>query len=99
MHQPGNMPMRNGMPMQPGNMPMMGDMSMMASLDKLPPQRLEAVFMSDMIPHHQSAIDMAGLAADRAAHQEVKDLAKSITASQSAEIEQMNGWLSSWYGL
>jgi uncharacterized protein (DUF305 family) len=98
MHHPG---MGAGMPMhqQQGNMPMMGDMSMMASLDKLPPQRLEAVFMSQMIPHHQSAIEMAGLVADRAAHPEVKDLAKGITTSQSAEIEQMNGWLSSWYGL
>jgi uncharacterized protein (DUF305 family) len=106
MHQPSmgagaGMPMHQGnMPMhQQGNMPMMHDMSMMASLDKLPPQRLEAVFMSQMIPHHQSAIEMAGLVADRAAHQEVKDLANGITTSQSAEIEQMNGWLSNWYGL
>jgi len=94
------MPMQPGMPMgQTGDMSMMNDMSMMESLWQLPPQRLEVVFLSQMIPHHQSAIDMARLVPDRAAHQELKDLAKNITESQSAEIDKMNGWLSSWYSL
>jgi len=94
------MPMHGGMPMgQMGDMPMMHDMSMMASLWKLTPQRLEAVFMSQMVPHHQGAIDMARLVPERAAHQELKDLSKTIIESQSAEIEQMNGWLSGWYSL
>jgi uncharacterized protein (DUF305 family) len=89
-----------GMPMQSG-MPMgqMGDMSMMGDLWKLPPKRLEVVFMSQMIPHHQRAIDMAKLVPDRAAHQELKDLAKNIIESQSAEIDKMNNWLSTWYSL
>jgi uncharacterized protein (DUF305 family) len=103
MQHPGlgaGMPMHGGMPMgQQGDMAMMSDMSMMASLWKLPPQRLEVVFLSQMIPHHQGAIDMARLVPDRAAHQELKDLAKGITESQSAEIYRMNGWLSGWYGL
>jgi len=94
------MPMQGGMPMgQMGNMSAMNDMSMMASLWQLPPQRLEVVFLSQMVPHHQSALDAAKLVPDRAAHQELKDLAKSITESQSAEIDKMNGWLASWYGL
>jgi uncharacterized protein (DUF305 family) len=89
-------------PMGPGmGMPMgqMGDMSMMQSLWKLPPQRLEVVFLSQMIPHHQDAIDMAMLVPDRAAHQELKDLAKSIIQSQGDEITKMNNWLGSWYSL
>lgn len=94
------MPMQGGMPMgQMGDMSMMHNMSMMANMTKLPPQRLEAVFMSQMIPHHQGAIDMAKLVPDRAAHQELKDLAKTIIESQSAEMDRMNGWLSMWYGL
>ncbi len=94
------MPMHGGMPMgQMGDMPMMHDMSMMASLWKLTPQRLEAVFMSQMIPHHQGAIDMAKLVPERAAHQELKDLSKNVIDSQSGEIDQMNGWLSTWYSL
>jgi uncharacterized protein (DUF305 family) len=104
MNMPGmshsGMPMQSGMPVPPG-MPMghMGDMSMMADLWKLPPQRLEVVFMSQMIPHHQSAIEMAKLVPERAAHQELKELAQNVINSQSSEIDKMNGWLSSWYSL
>ena len=94
------MPMQSGMPVPPG-MPMspMGDMSMMESLWRLPPQRLEVVFMSQMIPHHQSAIEMAKLVPERAAHQELKELAQNVINSQSSEIDKMNGWLSNWYSL
>ena len=97
---PSGMPMQSGMPV-PLGMPMspMGDMSMMESLWRLPPQRLEVVFMSQMIPHHQSAIEMARLVPERAAHQELKDLAQNVINSQSSEIDKMNGWLSSWYSL
>jgi len=96
----GGMSPQPGMPMsQPGDMSMMNDMSMMASFWKLPPQRLEAVFMSQMIPHHQSAIDMARLVPDRAAHQELTDLSKNAIDSQSGEIDKMNNWLGSWYSL
>jgi uncharacterized protein (DUF305 family) len=94
------MPMQPGMPMGPmGDMSSMNDMSMMASLWKLPPNRLEVVFLSQMIPHHQSAIDMANLMPDRAAHQELKELGQSIILSQGDEINKMNGWLGNWYGL
>jgi uncharacterized protein (DUF305 family) len=99
---PGGMPMGpGGMPGGPmGNMPMgQMDMSMMADLWELPPNRLEAVFMSLMIPHHQGAVGMANLALDRAARPELKELAGQVIASQSAEIEQMNTWLAAWYGL
>jgi uncharacterized protein (DUF305 family) len=89
-----------GMPMgQMGDMSMMSEMSMMQSLWKLPPQRLEVVFLAQMIPHHQSAIDMANLVPDRAGHQELKDLAKGIIQSQGDEITKMNSWLGSWYSL
>jgi uncharacterized protein (DUF305 family) len=74
-------------------------MGMMADLATLPGPRLEAVFMAMMIPHHEGAIEMANLALDRAAHDELKALARAIIASQSAEIEQMNRWLAEWYGM
>jgi uncharacterized protein (DUF305 family) len=95
--QPGGM--LGGMgPGMMGNMSM-GHLSMTADMGKLAPPRLEAVFLIMMIPHHESAITMAKLVPDRAAHQELKDLAAQIIASQSAEIDQMNSWLASWYGL
>ena len=100
MNMPGMMsPGSGGMPMNPSSMNQMNDMSMMGSMGKLPPGRLDAVFLSMMIPHHQGALDMAKLVPDRAAHQELKDLATSITSSQSAEIDKMNGWLQGWYSL
>jgi uncharacterized protein (DUF305 family) len=99
---PGSMTPGFGMPMMPAVMPgmMPGSpmgMPMMGDLTSLPPDQLDATFMTWMIPHHQGAIDMAALAEGRAAHQEVKDLAANIITSQSAEIETMQGWLSSWY--
>ena len=61
--------------------------------------RLDAVFLSMMIPHHQGAIDMANLVPTRAAHQQLRDLATGIIQSQTAEINQMNGWLAVWFNL
>jgi hypothetical protein len=84
------MPMQPGMPMGPmGDMSSMNDMSMMSSLWKLPPNRLEVVFLSQMIPHHQGAIDMANLMPDRAAHQELKELGKRIVQSQVDETVRL----------
>jgi uncharacterized protein (DUF305 family) len=78
---------------------MNSDMSMMADLWKLPAPRLDAVFLSLMIPHHQGAIEMANLVPTRAVHQQLKDLATGIIQSQSAEINQMNNWLAGWFNL
>ena len=86
----GPMGMMPGMPMM--GMPMMG-MPMMGVPPSLSPDQLDAAFMISMIAHHQGAIDMAVLAEERAAHPDLKRLARSIIASQSAEIETMQGWL------
>ena len=74
----------------------MHGMDMMSSLSG---GRLEVVFMAMMIPHHEQAIGMAGLALERATHDEVKELALTIILIQTAEIDQMNAWLAAWYGL
>ena len=103
-----------GMPMMPGGMPGMlpgsrmgtmpmpgmptAGMPMMGGLSSLPPDQLDSTFMAWMIEHHQGAIDMAMLADERSAHQEVKVLAASVITTQSAEIQTMQGWLAEWYG-
>ena len=51
-------------------------------------------FMRDMIPHHNQAVQMAELAADRTNRPEVVDAAGRITLSQQDEIEFMERWLS-----
>lgn len=98
----GMMPMPHGQGMPMAGTDDMGTsmmMDMMAQMWDLPPARLEAVFMSTMIVHHEGAIAMAKLAPERAAHQELKDLAVGIIQSQSAEINQMTAWLADWYNL
>jgi uncharacterized protein (DUF305 family) len=56
-------------------------------------------FIEAMISHHQGAIDMAQEAVEQAEHEEIRTLAKAIIEAQSAEIEQMRGWLQEWYDI
>ena len=56
----------------------------------------DLAFAQQMIVHHQGAIEMADLAPSRAASQQVKDLGVRIKAAQGPEIEQMQGWLTTW---
>lgn len=55
-------------------------------------------FIVMMIPHHDGAIAMADLALTRAKRPEIKELAKSIKASQTRENAQMRAWYRQWYG-
>lgn len=57
----------------------------------------DKAFIDAMIPHHQSAIDMAQEAMTQAKHREIKDLAVKIIAAQQAEIDQMETWRETWY--
>ena len=61
-------------------------------------QKADVMFVQEMIPHHQQAVEMADLALDPA-HQAspgVKDLATRIKTAQAAEIIDMNAWLVEW---
>ena len=53
----------------------------------------DVVFMRDMIPHHNQAVQMAALVADRTNRQELIDIAGRINASQADEIAFMQQWL------
>lgn len=53
-------------------------------------------FLQQMIVHHQQALMMARMAAQRAADADVKQLAVDIEQEQTAEIEQMSTWLRQW---
>jgi uncharacterized protein (DUF305 family) len=58
----------------------------------------DVAFTQDMIPHHEQAIEMAGIALDpkAAAGPEVTDLATRIQGAQDPEIATMKGWLTAW---
>jgi len=53
----------------------------------------DAQFMKDMIPHHNQAMQMAELVADRTNLAELNDVAGRINASQEDEISFMQQWL------
>ncbi len=58
-------------------------------------EKKEKRFLTDMIPHHEMAVEMAGkvLSSER-----LKDFAQGIIDAQTAEIDQMKEWLSEWFG-
>lgn len=56
----------------------------------------DRMFLSNMIAHHQGAVDMANLALTNASHQEVKDLANAIVSAQTSEISDMTAWQKAW---
>ena len=58
----------------------------------------DQAFIDMMVPHHQSASEMAKLAQDRAEHEELKTLAGEIIEAQEAEIAQMKEWREEWFG-
>ena len=58
----------------------------------------DQMFIAGMVPHHQSAIDMAEMARTRAEHQEIRQLASDIISAQQREIGQMRTWYEQWYG-
>ncbi len=55
--------------------------------------RDDVTFMQDMIPHHNQAVQMAALVAERTNSAELISIAGRIDASQADEIEFMSDWL------
>jgi len=90
--------MQNGQMMNNGNTSMSGMMmDMNAALRGKTGDEFDKVFLSEMIVHHEGAVQMAQLALQNAKHQEIKDLAQAIITAQNIEIAQMKGWNSAWY--
>lgn len=72
---------------------------MMRDLSRLSGDRLDRVFLQDMVTHHMMAVMMSQqlLVGDVAEHGEVADLAKEIRGAQHREISQMQQWLADWF--
>ncbi len=76
------------------------EMQMMGMTD---PQALanrdpfDKAFIDAMIPHHQSAIEMAQVALEESDNPRIKELAGNIVSAQQREIEQMLQWRQAWY--
>lgn len=59
----------------------------------------EQRFMMNMIDHHQMAIEMAEVCLQRAVHDDLRQLCENIITAQSREVQRMQQWLRSWYGV
>lgn len=71
---------------------MMDDMT--ANMKGKSGKELEKAFLSDMIPHHQGAVDMAKLLLqDKSIRPELVKFANAIISAQENEIGQMKEWL------
>ena len=76
----------------------MRDMGMMMDPQSLADQKpFDEAFIEAMIPHHQSAIDMAKVANQESENPRIKELAGNIISAQKREIEQMKHWREQWY--
>ncbi len=70
---------------------------MMAGLEGKTGDEFDKAFLSEMIMHHEGAVQMAEAALQSAKHQEIKDMARAIISAQTAEINQMRMWGKNWY--
>ena len=78
------------------NMGAMGNKGMDA-LAQLSGKSYDIAWMSQMIEHHQGAVTMAQMCVKSCKVAKVKAAAQGIITDQNKEINQMTGWLKTWY--
>ena len=84
--------------------PLTGLMPGMATAEQLNQLRAatgpeaDILFLEMMIPHHEAAISMAEQALEESDRPEIRTLAEAIISSQTAEIEEMRGYLRDFFG-
>jgi uncharacterized protein (DUF305 family) len=57
----------------------------------------DKAFIDNMIPHHESAIEMAQVALEESENPEIRQITAAIVDAQEREIEQMRSWRDEWY--
>ncbi len=71
----------------------------MDALMKQTGKTFNIAFMSQMIAHHQGAIEMSRDVLNTQADPRIKTMARKIIKSQQGEIKKMTSWLKAWYGV
>lgn len=72
-------------------------MGMMDAQDLAGQRPFDRAFIDAMIPHHESAIEMANVALEESEDPEIREIAQGIVDAQEAEIAQMEQWRAEWY--
>jgi len=57
----------------------------------------DKAFIDNMIPHHESAIEMANVALENSENPRVREIARAIVDAQQREITRMEAWRKEWY--
>ena len=66
-------------------------------LRRLSGDKLEEKFLTDMIAHHEGAIEMAEILKTGTKRPELQKLADDIIAAQNKEVWMMQAWLGEWF--
>lgn len=72
---------------------------MMTMLMQADPTMREKLFLAMMREHHESALMMGPMVLQKATHQELKDQAQNMIASQQQEQAMFGGWLQGLYNI
>lgn len=86
-----------GAQMNHGGMAGMSESKSLAALEKLSGRAFDVAFMSQMIGHHQGAVDMAAMEVKNGKRADVKAAAQAVIDAQKKEIAQLTAWLKTWY--
>ncbi len=90
--------MGDGQMMNDAPMDMKGMMDgMMAGLQGKTGDDFDKEFLSEMIVHHQGAVEMAKAVLATSKRPELIKLANDIISAQNNEIGMMQGWHKSWF--
>ena len=73
-------------------------MPSMVRLQEASGEAFDTAFLSEMIEHHQGALEMSEKALPELKRAELKEMAQKIIADQKKEIEQMTAWTKEWSG-
>jgi len=76
-----------------------GAQKQMEQMASLSPEEFEIEFMKSMIRHHWKAVVRGAQCTERAYHPELIALCEEMVMAQTQEIQQMQEWLCSWYGV
>jgi uncharacterized protein (DUF305 family) len=71
---------------------------MMAGLEGKTGNEFDKAFLSEMIVHHQGAVDMAQAVISTSKRPELLKLARDIITAQTQEINMMKEWQKKWFG-
>ena len=90
-------PVKGDMAMDDNSMKM--GSSAMDALKGLTGKEFNIAFLSQMIAHHQGAVDMAKDVLKVAQLPETKTEANAVITDQEKQIKQMTDWLQTWYAV